>query len=143
MIELELLIASSVGVLGAAGIYLTLQKRTFPVILGLSFLSYSVNIFLFATGRLVINQPPVLSKYAESYTDPLPQALVLTAIVISFGMTAVVVMIALSAWLSARDDRVDMENEEPPIDEYEEIDTPSPTDLDVTRIAAQTPESRT
>ncbi len=121
MIAIEVLFASAVGVMTAAGIYLVLQLRTFPVILGLSFLSYAVNVFLFATGRLVVNQPPVLTKYAESYTDPLPQALVLTAIVISFGMTAVVVMIALSAWLSARDERVDMENEDPPPDDTEDV----------------------
>lgn len=120
MIAIEVLFASAVGIMTAAGIYLVLQLRTFPVILGLSFLSYAVNVFLFATGRLVVNQPPVLTKYAESYTDPLPQALVLTAIVISFGMTAVVVMIALSAWLSARDERVDMENEDPPPDDTED-----------------------
>ena len=121
MIAIEVLFASAVGVMTAAGIYLVLQLRTFPVILGLSFLSYAVNVFLFATGRRVVNQPPVLTKYAESYTDPLPQALVLTAIVISFGMTAVVVMIALSAWLSARDERVDMENEDPPPDDTEDV----------------------
>ncbi|KAE9631448.1 Na+/H+ antiporter subunit C [Parasedimentitalea maritima] len=106
---MEILFASAVGVLTAAGIYLILRKRTFPVILGLSLLSYAVNVFLFATGRLMINAPPVLNKYAEvAYTDPLPQALVLTAIVISFGMTAVVVMIALGAYLSAKDDHIDM-----------------------------------
>lgn len=122
MLNVEFLIASAVGVLAAAGIYLTLRMRTFPVILGLSFLSYAVNVFLFATGRLVVNQPPILTKYADQYTDPLPQALVLTAIVISFGMTAVVVMIALSAWLSARDDRIDMEHENPPEDDDAETE---------------------
>jgi len=106
---MEILFASAVGILTAAGVYLILRKRTFPVILGLSLLTYGVNLFLFATGRLMVNAPPVLNKYAEvAYTDPLPQALVLTAIVISFGMTAVVVMIALGAYLSAKDDQIDM-----------------------------------
>ncbi|MCE8508541.1 Na+/H+ antiporter subunit C [Ruegeria pomeroyi] len=106
---MEALLASAVGVLTAAGIFLILRRRTFPVILGLSLLTYAVNVFLFATGRLALNAPPVLNKYKEvAYTDPLPQALVLTAIVISFGMTAVIVMIALSAYLSSRDDRIDM-----------------------------------
>ncbi len=106
---MEFLVASAVGVLTACGVYLVLRFRTFPVILGLSLLSYATNVFLFATGRLALNMPPILNKYAEvSYTDPLPQALVLTAIVISFGMTAVVVMIALGAYLSARNDRIDM-----------------------------------
>jgi multicomponent K+:H+ antiporter subunit C len=76
------------------------------VILGTALLSYAVNVFLFASGRLVVNQPPILTD-AEHYTDPLPQALVLTAIVISFGMTAVVVMVALGAYLSSDDDHVD------------------------------------
>ena len=80
-----------------------------PVIMGLSLLTYAVNVFLFATGRLALNAPAVLNKYEEvPYTDPLPQALVLTAIVISFGMTAVIVMIALSAYLSSKDDHIDM-----------------------------------
>ncbi len=106
---MEFLVASSVALLTAGGIYLLLRQRTFPVILGLSLLSYAVNIFLFATGRLAVNAPPILNKYKDvPYTDPLPQALVLTAIVISFGMTAVIVMIALSAYLSEDDDRIDI-----------------------------------
>jgi multicomponent K+:H+ antiporter subunit C len=80
--------------------------RTFPVILGISLLTYAVNVFLFASGRLTVGAPPILSD-AAAYTDPLPQALVLTAIVISFGMTAVVVMIALGAYLGSNDDSVD------------------------------------
>lgn len=114
---MELLVASAVGILTAAGIYLVLRKRTFPVILGVSLLSYAVNVFLFATGRLVTNAPPILNKYKDvAYSDPLPQALVLTAIVISFGMTAVVVMIALASYLTAKDDRIDMNSNDPAID---------------------------
>ena len=109
---MELLLASSIGFLTAAGLYLVLRLRTFPVILGTSLLSYAVNIFLFASGRLVVNQPPILTDGVTSYTDPLPQALVLTAIVISFGMTAVVVMIALGSFLGADDDHVDDQPEE-------------------------------
>ena len=104
---MEMLLASAVGVLTAAGIYLVLRKRTYPVILGVSVLSYAVNVFLFASGRLVVNRPPILSDTAQGYTDPLPQALVLTAIVISFGMTAVLVIIALAAYLSADDEGID------------------------------------
>ncbi|MEM8870728.1 MAG: Na+/H+ antiporter subunit C [Pseudomonadota bacterium] len=104
---MELLIASAIGALTAAGIYMVLRLRTFPVIIGTSLLSYAVNVFLFASGRLAVNAPPVLQDGVDVYTDPLPQALVLTAIVISFGMTAVVVIIALGAWLSCDDDLVD------------------------------------
>ncbi len=102
---LELLVASAIGILTAAGMYLVLRLRTFPVIMGMSLLTYAVNVFLFASGRLTVGAPPILGD-ATTYTDPLPQALVLTAIVISFGMTAVVVMIALGAYLGAGEDAV-------------------------------------
>lgn len=106
---MEALVASAVGIMTAAGIFLILRRRTFPVILGLSLITYAVNVFLFATGRLALDAPAVLNKYEDvPYTDPLPQALVLTAIVISFGMTAVTVMMALGAHLSGGDDRIDM-----------------------------------
>ncbi len=102
---MELLVASAIGILTAAGLYLVLRLRTFPVIMGVSLLTYAVNVFLFSSGRLKVGAPPILSD-ATNYTDPLPQALVLTAIVISFGMTAVVVMIALGSYLGANDDAV-------------------------------------
>ncbi|MGP6089200.1 Na+/H+ antiporter subunit C [Antarctobacter jejuensis] len=106
---MEFIVASSIGALTAGGVYLLLRLRAFPVVLGLALLSYAVNIFLFSTGRLTIGAPPILNKYADvPYTDPLPQALVLTAIVISFGMTAVLVMFALGAYLEAGHDRIDM-----------------------------------
>ncbi len=104
---MELLVASAIGILTAGGIYLTLRLRTFPVILGISLLTYAVNVFLFTSGRLTVAAPPILRDGVEVYTDPLPQALVLTAIVISFGMTAVVVMIGLGAFLGSNDDHVD------------------------------------
>lgn len=104
---MELMLASAVGVLTAAGVYLVLRQRTFPVILGLTLLSYAVNLFIFASGRLVINAPPILLDAAEAYTDPLTQALVLTAIVISFGMTAVIVMMSLAAFLETGNDQID------------------------------------
>jgi multicomponent K+:H+ antiporter subunit C len=105
--SIEFLVATAVGVLSAAGIYLVLRARTFPVVLGLAFMSYAINVFLFASGRLVINQPPIWGKDVEAYTDPLPQALVLTAIVIAFGMTALVVVLALRAYLETGTDQVD------------------------------------
>ena len=105
---MEFIVASTVGVLMASGVYLVLRARTFPVVLGLSLMTYAVNVFLFATGRLAINLPPVISATAEGYTDPLPQALVLTAIVISFGMTAVIVVMALRAYLEGGSDHVSL-----------------------------------
>ena len=104
---MELLVASAIGILTAGGLYLMLRLRTFPVIMGVSLLTYAVNVFLFASGRLTVGAPPILRDDVSVYTDPLPQALVLTAIVISFGMTAVVVMIGLGAYLGSDDDHVD------------------------------------
>ncbi|MDP1873745.1 MAG: Na+/H+ antiporter subunit C [Phenylobacterium sp.] len=105
--SIEFLVATAVGVMSAAGIYLVLRARTFPVVLGLAFMSYAINVFLFASGRLVINQPPIYGKEVTAYTDPLPQALVLTAIVIAFGMTALVVVLALRTYLETGTDQVD------------------------------------
>lgn len=111
---MEFLLASAIGVMTAAGIYLMLRLRTFPVILGISLLTYAVNVFLFTSGRVIVGAPPVLRDNVDTYTytDPLPQALVLTAIVISFGMTAVVVMIGLGAFLGSDDDHVDDQSDQ-------------------------------
>lgn len=103
---MEVLIALVIGVLTACGVYLALRGQTFPVVLGLTLLSYAVNLFLFVMGRLAIGVPPVISD-AAVYTDPLPQALVLTAIVISFGMTAFVIVLALKARAELGNDHVD------------------------------------
>lgn len=108
---MEALVASAIGVLTAVGVYLVLRLRTFPVVLGLAMLSYAVNVFLFASGRLAIDRPAVLLLGLDSYADPLPQALVLTAIVISFGMTAVAVMLALGAFLESGTDRIETAEE--------------------------------
>jgi multicomponent K+:H+ antiporter subunit C len=104
--SLEFLVASAIAVLTAAGIYLSLRGRTFQIVLGLTLLSYAVNLFLFASGRLAINAPPLYAAGAI-HADPLPQALVLTAIVITFGMTALVVILSLRSFLESGSDQVD------------------------------------
>lgn len=110
---MEILTALVIGTLTAGGVYLILRRRSFPVILGLSLLSYAVNIFIFAAGRLAPALPPIISKSASGYTDPLPQALVLTAIVISFGMTAVIVLMSLGSYLESGDDAIDEAGQSP------------------------------
>lgn len=107
MVSIEFLVATAIAALTAAGIYLCLRGRTFPVVLGLAMLSYAINVFLFAMGRLVIDRPPIYDKLGDGYSDPLPQALVLTAIVIAFGMTALVVVLALRTYLETGSDQVD------------------------------------
>ena len=109
---MELLMASGIGVLTAAGVYLLLRPRTFDAILGLTLISYAVNLFLFSMGRLVVGRAPILGEGASGYADPLPQALVLTAIVISFAMTALLAVLAVRAHAARGSD--DVEGGEPP-----------------------------
>ena len=108
---MELAMASAIGILTAAGVYLLLRARSFDVILGLTLLSYATNLLIFSGGRLVPGKPPVLrdgvSADLAHYTDPLPQALVLTAIVIAFAMTAVTVVLAIRSRGDNDSDHVD------------------------------------
>ncbi|MGO1748834.1 MAG: Na+/H+ antiporter subunit C [Marinobacter sp.] len=108
---MELLFALVIGALTASGVYLLLRARTFPVIMGITLLSYGVNLFLFATGRLATGQQPVIGTSA-SYADPLPQALVLTAIVIGFAMTAFLVVLSLRSLADNESDHVDGRRDE-------------------------------
>ncbi|MBP7342193.1 MAG: Na+/H+ antiporter subunit C [Smithellaceae bacterium] len=109
---MELLYAILLGVLTSCGIYLILRARTFPVVVGLTLLSYAVNLFLFAAGRLATGAPPVIGR-AAVYADPLPQALVLTAIVIGFALTAFALILALRALGVSGHDAVDDRKENP------------------------------
>lgn len=104
---MEWLIALVIGVMTSAGVYLTLRARTFPVVLGLTMLAYAVNVFLFSMGRITIGLPTIIDSNAAGYADPLPQALVLTAIVIAFGMTAFLIVLALKARGELNSDHVD------------------------------------
>lgn len=112
---MEALVASLIAAMSGAGVYLILRRRTFAIVLGTALLSYSINLFLVTTGRLAVNKPPLLSNLVpgqDGFTDPLPQALVLTAIVIGFGITAVMLMMALGSFIEGGDDHVNM----PPAD---------------------------
>jgi multicomponent K+:H+ antiporter subunit C len=107
---MEAWLAAFVGVMMACGVYLTLRARTFDVVLGLTLVSYAVNVFIFLMGRIAFGRLPIIDARAPTlanYADPLPQALVLTAIVISFGMTAVLLVIALRTRGETGSDHVD------------------------------------
>jgi len=108
---MELALATAIGVLTASGVYLLLRARSFDVILGLTLLSYATNLLIFSAGRLAVGKPPVLKHglpaQLGNYTDPLPQALVLTAIVIAFAMTAVAIVVAMRSHADNGTDHVD------------------------------------
>jgi multicomponent Na+:H+ antiporter subunit C len=95
---MEGLLALASGVLYAAGIYLMLRRRLAQLIIGLGLLSNGTNLLIFTAGGLTRARPPVLpdgaSAFVGPYADPVPQALVLTAIVIGFGLTAFSLVLA-------------------------------------------------
>ena len=108
---MEVVLAMVIGVLGGAGVWLLLRPRTFQVVMGLMLLSYSVNLFIFSMGSLVINRPPIVDagRVADlaHYSDPMPQALVLTAIVIGFATTALFLVVLLASRGLSGTDHVD------------------------------------
>ncbi len=110
---MEIVLAISIGVLTGSGVWLLLRPRTFQVIMGLSLLSYAVNLFIFSMGRLglaLAKEPVLLPGVAQDlqhYADPLPQALVLTAIVIGFAMTALFLVVLLASRGISGTDHVD------------------------------------
>ncbi|WP_372824601.1 Na+/H+ antiporter subunit C [Polaromonas sp.] len=108
---MEIVLALGIGALTSAGVYLLLRPRTFQVIMGLTLISYAVNLFIFSMGRLKIDSEPVLipgiRATLATTADPMPQALVLTAIVIGFAMTALFLVVLLASRGLAGTDHVD------------------------------------
>ena len=115
---MEIVLAIAIGVLTGSGVWLLLRPRTFQVIMGLSLLSYAVNLFIFCMGRLSIDQEPVLQAGLPPtllhYDDPMPQALVLTAIVIGFAMTALFLVVMMASRGLSGTDPVDGKEDELP-----------------------------
>jgi multicomponent K+:H+ antiporter subunit C len=113
---MEGLLALVIGVLGGAGVWLVLRPRSFQVLMGLALLSYAVSLFIFSMGSLVIDRPPIvvpgIPPDLQHYTDPMPQALVLTAIVINFATTALFLVALLAARGLSGTDHVDGTKEE-------------------------------
>lgn len=108
---MELTLAIAIGVLAGSGVWLILRPRTYQVVIGLSLLSYAVNLFIFSMGRLRVGAPPVLSASGAAdpagYADPVPQALVLTAIVIGFATTALFLVVLIASRGLTGSDHVD------------------------------------
>ncbi|NEW90360.1 Na+/H+ antiporter subunit C [Rhodopseudomonas sp. BR0M22] len=108
---MELIVSLAIAVLTGSGVWLLLRPRTFQVIIGLALLSYAVNLFIFSTGRLKIGAAAILEKgqigAPQAFADPVPQALVLTAIVISFATTALFLVVLLASRGLTGNDHVD------------------------------------
>ncbi|MET0311753.1 MAG: Na+/H+ antiporter subunit C [Burkholderiaceae bacterium] len=114
---MEVVIALAIGVLTSAGVWLVLRPRTFQVLIGLSLLSYATNLFIFSVGSLSIDQEPIVRPGVAAdllnYADPLPQSLVLTAIVIGFATTALFLVVLLALRGLTGGDHVDGKEEQP------------------------------
>ena len=114
---MEVVVALAIGVLAGSGVWLVLRPRTFQVITGLSLLAYAVNLFIFSMGSLSVGEEPIIRPGVPAdllhYTDPMPQALVLTAIVISFATTALFLVVLLASRGLMDSDHVDGKEEEP------------------------------
>jgi len=108
---MEIILSLAIGALAGSGVWLLLRPRTFQVIMGLSLISYAVNLFIFSMGRITLGAPPVINVEwaadASQYADPTPQALVLTAIVISFATTALFLVVLLASRGLTGTDHVD------------------------------------
>ncbi len=113
---MELIYALAIGTLTGSGVWLLLRPRTFQVVMGLSLLSYAVNLFIFGMGRLAAGRAPIVAGAdvadAARYADPLPQALVLTAIVIGFATTALLLVVLLASRGLTGTDHVDGQESE-------------------------------
>lgn len=105
---METLLALAVAVLYACGLYLMLRRNLVKFIIGLGLLSHGANLLIFTAGGLMRGKPPMLSG-SEGVplpltADPLPQALILTAIVISFAVLAFALVLLLRAYRSTGSD---------------------------------------
>lgn len=112
---MELIVSIAIGVMAGAGVWLMLRPRTFQVLIGLSMLSYAVNLFIFSVGSLAVDAEPIVRPGLPAdlihYTDPLPQSLVLTAIVIGFATTALFLVVLLALRGLSGGDHVDGQEE--------------------------------
>lgn len=108
---MDLILPLTIGVLVAAGTYMMMRRSMIKLVIGLSLLSHGANLLIFTVGGLVRDQPPLIASdrrtLSAPYADPLPQALVLTAIVISFGLTAFLIGLILRCYRETGTDDLD------------------------------------
>jgi multicomponent Na+:H+ antiporter subunit C len=103
---MTVLLAATAAMLFSIGTYLVLQRKLSRIIIGLGLLTHGANILLITSGRR--GDPPIVGSGPQrSFSDPIPQALVLTAIVITFEVTALLLALAYRSWLLTEDDEVE------------------------------------
>ncbi|GLY09639.1 MULTISPECIES: Na(+)/H(+) antiporter subunit C [Bacillus] len=104
---MEILMSIVIGALFASSVYLMLSKSLLRIIIGTGLLSHGAHLLIITMGGLKRGAAPLLGEKAASYVDPLPQALILTAIVISFGVTALFLVLAYRAYQELGTDNMD------------------------------------
>jgi multicomponent Na+:H+ antiporter subunit C len=111
---MEIVLAIMIGVLYAAGIYMILRRSLVKLILGIIILGNGANLLIFLLGRITKGRPPLipgdLKVFEEAYADPIPQALILTAIVISFGLQSFAIILIKRAYKVVKTDDLDEMN---------------------------------
>lgn len=104
---MEAFMAVVIGILFGISVYLMLSKSLLRVILGTALISHAANLMLMTVGLLKRGGPPILTEGVTAYVDPIPQALILTAIVIGFGVTGLILVIAYRAYQELGTDDLD------------------------------------
>lgn len=108
---MEVILAFVIGALYAAGLYMMMRRSIVKLIVGLVLLGYASNLMIFTVGRLTRGQPPIIpdgqATLAQPYADPVPQALILTAIVIGFGLQAFALVLIKRAYQTVGTDDLD------------------------------------
>lgn len=111
---MEIVLAVMIGILYAAGIYMILRRSIVKLILGIIILGNGANLLIFLLGRILKGSPPIipgdLKVFADAYADPIPQALILTAIVISFGLQSFAIILIKRVYKVVETDDLDEMN---------------------------------
>lgn len=108
---MEILLIFIIGLLYASGIYMMLRRSLVKLIIGLVLLAHGVNLLIFLVGRIVKGNPPIIHDsvkvLSDVYADPIPQALILTAIVISFGLQSFAIILLKRTYIVVKTDDLD------------------------------------
>jgi multicomponent Na+:H+ antiporter subunit C len=108
---MRFLLALVIGVLYATGFYMIMRRSLVKLVIGLALLSHAANLLIFAAGGLVRTEPPLIAPGQvlppPLFSDPIPQALILTAIVISFGVLAFTLVLLLQVYRAINTDDMD------------------------------------